>query len=192
MLDYYWYHLNKPMYSDQIAYLPFYLAHSHPLPLSPDEYLPLSLRMWSLWRGWIAVWPSSWMTCCLSWTGALCSTSSAPTTNRCLLLHFPFSFHVKHFKSQSSYTYFATAFTVSNLCVKQIANKLHTAQNPSSLNALRVDFTRIVCSHEHYVTLNLPCSTLSPPASPSPSTSSTTSQVLEQAGKYKATDLIGS
>uniref|UniRef100_A0A8C4IQL0 Dedicator of cytokinesis 6 n=1 Tax=Dicentrarchus labrax TaxID=13489 RepID=A0A8C4IQL0_DICLA len=48
--------------------------------------------------------------------------------------------------------------------------------NPSSLNALRMDFTRIVCSHEHYVTLNLPCSTLSPPASPSPSTSSTTSQ----------------
>lgn len=71
----------------------------------------------------------------------------------------------------------------TNLCVKQIANKLHTAQNPSSLNALRMDFTRIVCSHEHYVILNLPCSTLSPPASPSPSTSSTTSQVLEQAGK---------
>ncbi|XP_068613178.1 dedicator of cytokinesis protein 7-like [Brachionichthys hirsutus] len=59
---------------------------------------------------------------------------------------------------------------------KQIANKLHTAQNPSSLNALRMDFTRIVCSHEHYVILNLPCSTLSPPSSPSPSTSSTTSQ----------------
>lgn len=59
----------------------------------------------------------------------------------------------------------------------QIANKFHTAQNPSSLTALRMDFTRIVCSHEHYVTLNLPCSTLSPPASPSPSTSSTTSQV---------------
>uniref|UniRef100_A0A3Q3R0N4 Dedicator of cytokinesis 6 n=1 Tax=Monopterus albus TaxID=43700 RepID=A0A3Q3R0N4_MONAL len=59
---------------------------------------------------------------------------------------------------------------------KQIANKLHTAQNPSTLNALRMDFIRIVCSHEHYVILNLPCSTLSPPASPSPSTSSTTSQ----------------
>ncbi|XP_012734020.1 dedicator of cytokinesis protein 7 isoform X2 [Fundulus heteroclitus] len=59
---------------------------------------------------------------------------------------------------------------------KQIANKLHTTQNPSSLNALKMDFMRIVCSHEHYVTLNLPCSTLSPPASPSPSTSSTTSQ----------------
>lgn len=65
--------------------------------------------------------------------------------------------------------------------IKQIANKLHTTQNPNALSALRMDFTRIVCSHEHYVILNLPCSTLSPPASPSPSTSSTTSQVLEQA-----------
>ncbi|KAI4895013.1 hypothetical protein NFI96_016225 [Prochilodus magdalenae] len=61
---------------------------------------------------------------------------------------------------------------------KQISNKLHTAQNPSSLTALRMDFMRIVCSHEHYVTLNLPCSSLSPPASPSPSTSSTTSQPI--------------
>uniref|UniRef100_A0A665V450 Dedicator of cytokinesis 6 n=1 Tax=Echeneis naucrates TaxID=173247 RepID=A0A665V450_ECHNA len=34
---------------------------------------------------------------------------------------------------------------------KQIASKLYAAQNPSSLNALRMDFTRIVCSHEHYV-----------------------------------------
>lgn len=70
------------------------------------------------------------------------------------------------------------------LCILQIANKLHTAQNPSSLNALRMDFIRIVCSHEHYVILNLPCSTLSPPASPSPSTSSTTSQVLKRAGRH--------
>uniref|UniRef100_A0A8C1QJ74 Dedicator of cytokinesis 6 n=1 Tax=Cyprinus carpio TaxID=7962 RepID=A0A8C1QJ74_CYPCA len=51
------------------------------------------------------------------------------------------------------------------------------AQTQNSLTALRMDFIRIVCSHEHYVTLNLPCATLSPPASPSPSTSSTTSQV---------------
>lgn len=74
-------------------------------------------------------------------------------------------------------------------CFKQIANKFHTAQNPSSLNALRMDFTRIICSHEHYVTLNLPCSTLSPPASPSPSTSSTTSQVLGQTWKLNMTHL---
>uniref|UniRef100_A0AAQ5Z5U1 Dedicator of cytokinesis 6 n=1 Tax=Amphiprion ocellaris TaxID=80972 RepID=A0AAQ5Z5U1_AMPOC len=60
--------------------------------------------------------------------------------------------------------------------IRSYYKQLHTAQNPSSLNALRMDFTRIVCSHEHYVILNLPCSTLSPPASPSPSTSSTTSQ----------------
>uniref|UniRef100_A0A4W5QYA4 Dedicator of cytokinesis 6 n=1 Tax=Hucho hucho TaxID=62062 RepID=A0A4W5QYA4_9TELE len=60
--------------------------------------------------------------------------------------------------------------------IRSYYKQFHTAQNPSSLTALRMDFTRIVCSHEHYVTLNLPCSTLSPPASPSPSTSSTTSQ----------------
>uniref|UniRef100_A0A8C1H180 Dedicator of cytokinesis 7 n=1 Tax=Cyprinus carpio TaxID=7962 RepID=A0A8C1H180_CYPCA len=46
--------------------------------------------------------------------------------------------------------------------------------NPT-LESLRLDFLRIVCSHEHYVTLNLPFSLLTPPASPSPSVSSATS-----------------
>ncbi|XP_072847710.2 dedicator of cytokinesis protein 6 isoform X6 [Pogona vitticeps] len=59
---------------------------------------------------------------------------------------------------------------------KQINNRLLTTQNPNVLIALRMDFIRIICSHEHYVTLNLPCSGLSPPASPSPSVSSATSQ----------------
>uniref|UniRef100_A0A8C9WMB1 Dedicator of cytokinesis 6 n=1 Tax=Scleropages formosus TaxID=113540 RepID=A0A8C9WMB1_SCLFO len=63
---------------------------------------------------------------------------------------------------------------------KQISNKLQTTPNPSALTALRMDFTRIICSHEHYVTLNLPCSSVTPPASPSPSTSSTTSQAPDQ------------
>ncbi|KAK3532757.1 hypothetical protein QTP86_028126 [Hemibagrus guttatus] len=67
-------------------------------------------------------------------------------------------------------------FNLVRTYYKQISNKLHTTQNPSSLMALRLDFMRIVCSHEHYVTLNLPCATFSPPSSPSPSTSSTTSQ----------------
>uniref|UniRef100_A0A8C4IME4 Dedicator of cytokinesis 7 n=1 Tax=Dicentrarchus labrax TaxID=13489 RepID=A0A8C4IME4_DICLA len=44
--------------------------------------------------------------------------------------------------------------------------------NNPTLESLRLDFLRIVCSHEHYVTLNLPCSLLTPPASPSPSVSS--------------------
>ncbi|KAG7265864.1 hypothetical protein CRUP_016127 [Coryphaenoides rupestris] len=35
--------------------------------------------------------------------------------------------------------------------------------NPDLLSALRMDLTRIVCSHEHYVTLNLPCSHPQPP-----------------------------
>ncbi|KAM9493065.1 dedicator of cytokinesis protein 7 isoform 4-T4 [Clarias gariepinus] len=67
-------------------------------------------------------------------------------------------------------------FNLVRTYYKQISNKLHTTQNPSSLMALRLDFMRIVCSHEHYVTLNLPCATFSPPSSPSPSTSSTASQ----------------
>uniref|UniRef100_A0A8C7F1M0 Dedicator of cytokinesis 7 n=1 Tax=Oncorhynchus kisutch TaxID=8019 RepID=A0A8C7F1M0_ONCKI len=53
--------------------------------------------------------------------------------------------------------------------------KTYWKQNPT-LESLRLDFLRIVCSHEHYVTLNLPCSLLTPPASPSPSVSSATSQ----------------
>ncbi|XP_053355501.1 dedicator of cytokinesis protein 7 isoform X15 [Clarias gariepinus] len=58
---------------------------------------------------------------------------------------------------------------------KQVSTKLYALQNPT-LESLRLDFLRIVCSHEHYVTLNLPCSLLTPPASPSPSVSSVTSQ----------------
>lgn len=58
-----------------------------------------------------------------------------------------------------------------------MATRLQSAPNPALLLTLRMDFTRILCSHEHYVTLNLPCCPLSPPASPSPSVSSTTSQV---------------
>uniref|UniRef100_A0A665UGT9 Dedicator of cytokinesis 7 n=1 Tax=Echeneis naucrates TaxID=173247 RepID=A0A665UGT9_ECHNA len=58
----------------------------------------------------------------------------------------------------------------------RVSTKLYTLQNPT-LESLRLDFLRIVCSHEHYVTLNLPCSLLTPPASPSPSVSSATSQV---------------
>uniref|UniRef100_A0A8C1YRL8 Dedicator of cytokinesis 7 n=1 Tax=Cyprinus carpio TaxID=7962 RepID=A0A8C1YRL8_CYPCA len=54
---------------------------------------------------------------------------------------------------------------------KQVSTKLYALQNPT-LESLRLDFLRIVCSHEHYVTLNLPFSLLTPPASPSPSVSS--------------------
>uniref|UniRef100_A0A673C4Q7 Dedicator of cytokinesis 7 n=1 Tax=Sphaeramia orbicularis TaxID=375764 RepID=A0A673C4Q7_9TELE len=66
-------------------------------------------------------------------------------------------------------------FTLIRAYWKQVSTKLYTLQNPT-LESLRLDFLRIVCSHEHYVTLNLPCSLLTPPASPSPSVSSATSQ----------------
>uniref|UniRef100_A0A8C1H0A1 Dedicator of cytokinesis 7 n=1 Tax=Cyprinus carpio carpio TaxID=630221 RepID=A0A8C1H0A1_CYPCA len=37
---------------------------------------------------------------------------------------------------------------------KQVSTKLYALQNPT-LESLRLDFLRIICSHEHYVTLNL-------------------------------------
>lgn len=64
----------------------------------------------------------------------------------------------------------------------QVSSKLYSLSNPSNLASLRLDFLRIICSHEHYVTLNLPCSLLTPPASPSPSVSSATSQVPRNLG----------
>ncbi|KAF3819773.1 hypothetical protein GH733_015282 [Mirounga leonina] len=67
-------------------------------------------------------------------------------------------------------------FSLIKTCYKQVSSKLYSLPNPSVLVSLRLDFLRIVCSHEHYVTLNLPCSLLTPPASPSPSVSSATSQ----------------
>ncbi|KAM5232985.1 dedicator of cytokinesis protein 6 isoform 11-T11 [Hipposideros larvatus] len=67
-------------------------------------------------------------------------------------------------------------FSLVRAHYKQVASRLQSAPNPAVLLTLRMDFTRILCSHEHYVTLNLPCCPLSPPASPSPSVSSTTSQ----------------
>ncbi|KAM6963295.1 dedicator of cytokinesis protein 7 isoform 10-T10 [Aplochiton taeniatus] len=66
-------------------------------------------------------------------------------------------------------------FTLIKAYWKQVSTKLYALQNPT-LESLRLDFLRIICSHEHYVTLNLPCSLLTPPASPSPSVSSATSQ----------------
>uniref|UniRef100_A0A8C4WTC3 Dedicator of cytokinesis 6 n=1 Tax=Gopherus evgoodei TaxID=1825980 RepID=A0A8C4WTC3_9SAUR len=48
-------------------------------------------------------------------------------------------------------------FSLIRLYYKQLSAA--GAQNPPALVALRVDFLRIVCSHEHYVSLNLPCST---------------------------------
>uniref|UniRef100_H3DL65 Dedicator of cytokinesis 7 n=1 Tax=Tetraodon nigroviridis TaxID=99883 RepID=H3DL65_TETNG len=66
-------------------------------------------------------------------------------------------------------------FTLIRAYWKQVSTKLYALQNPT-LESLRLDFLRIICSHEHYVTLNLPCCLLTPPASPSPSVSSATSQ----------------
>ncbi|KAG8437106.1 hypothetical protein GDO86_007980 [Hymenochirus boettgeri] len=67
-------------------------------------------------------------------------------------------------------------FSLIKTYFKQVSSKLFLQPNPSILVSLRLDFLRIICSHEHYVTLNLPYSLLTPPSSPSPSVSSATSQ----------------
>ncbi|XP_071439283.1 dedicator of cytokinesis protein 7 [Hetaerina americana] len=63
---------------------------------------------------------------------------------------------------------------------KQISAKISSLPDAGSLISLKLDFLRIICSHEHYVALNLPFGTpftpSSAPASPNPSIASSTSQ----------------
>ncbi|KAG8196069.1 hypothetical protein JTE90_007809 [Oedothorax gibbosus] len=51
---------------------------------------------------------------------------------------------------------------------KQMSAKISTLPDSNFLMSLKLDFLRIICSHEHFVTLNLPFGT---PISPSPATS---------------------
>ncbi|KAI0241313.1 Dedicator of cytokinesis protein 7 [Lamellibrachia satsuma] len=60
-----------------------------------------------------------------------------------------------------------------------VSAKVATLQDATTLISLKLDLLRIVCSHEHYITLNLPFGTpLTPsaPSSPCPSIASSTSQ----------------
>nr|CAD7445964.1 unnamed protein product [Timema bartmani] len=63
---------------------------------------------------------------------------------------------------------------------KQMSAKISSLPDAASLVSLKLDFLRIVCSHEHFVALNLPFGTpftpSSAPASPSLSVSSSASQ----------------
>lgn len=135
-------------------------------------------RIWSWWKGSTPAWPSSSMTSCQSWIEALSSLSSKPTGNRYLAIHL-----------QTCYVFYTLSFpmTFYSFC-SQVSTKLYALQNPT-LESLRLDFLRIVCSHEHYVTLNLPFSLLTPPASPSPSVSSATSQVWTPIEKVNSNKL---
>ncbi|XP_074640781.1 dedicator of cytokinesis protein 7-like [Tubulanus polymorphus] len=64
---------------------------------------------------------------------------------------------------------------------RTLSAKILTLGDATPLILLRLDFMRLVCSHEHYVALNLPMSsplvTPSAPASPSPSLTSIASQI---------------
>ena len=61
----------------------------------------------------------------------------------------------------------------------QLADKMRNLADATSLILLKLDFIRIVCSHEHYFPLNLPFGTPLTPSgnssSPTPSISSITS-----------------
>ncbi|OQR75674.1 dedicator of cytokinesis protein 7-like [Tropilaelaps mercedesae] len=72
-------------------------------------------------------------------------------------------------------------FQLIKLYFKYFSSKMYIG--PDMVNhqlfSLRLDFLRIVCSHEHYIPLNLPLapqSLSSPPVSPSPSVNSSSSQ----------------
>ncbi|XP_071850435.1 dedicator of cytokinesis protein 7-like isoform X2 [Apostichopus japonicus] len=60
---------------------------------------------------------------------------------------------------------------------KQVSGKIMALNDPTTLALLKLDFLRIICSHEHYVTLNLPFKSTVASRAPSPtlSISSTTS-----------------
>ncbi|KAK8766565.1 hypothetical protein V5799_006661 [Amblyomma americanum] len=64
---------------------------------------------------------------------------------------------------------------------KQVSAKIQSLPDASSLAALKLDFLRVLCSHEHFVTLNLPFGTPlspSPPTSPCPSIASSQGSVV--------------
>ncbi|XP_078495835.1 dedicator of cytokinesis protein 7 [Ciona intestinalis] len=60
---------------------------------------------------------------------------------------------------------------------QMLTEKMRTLLNtpPGSILQLRLTFLRVICSHEHYVTLNLPFALPPTPSSPSPSIGSTMS-----------------
>ncbi|KAK3891189.1 hypothetical protein Pcinc_004905 [Petrolisthes cinctipes] len=68
---------------------------------------------------------------------------------------------------------------IQNYC-RQMNGKIASLPDAAQLINLKLDFIRIVCSHEHFVALNLPfctpLSAISAPSSPCPSIGSTTSQ----------------
>ncbi|KAJ8040484.1 Dedicator of cytokinesis protein 7 [Holothuria leucospilota] len=54
---------------------------------------------------------------------------------------------------------------------KQVSGKIVALSDPTTLALLKLDFLRIICSHEHYVTLNLPFQSTVASRPPSPTLS---------------------
>ncbi|XP_078656495.1 dedicator of cytokinesis protein 7-like isoform X6 [Branchiostoma floridae x Branchiostoma belcheri] len=68
-------------------------------------------------------------------------------------------------------------FNLIKTYCKQVSGKIASLANATTLTTLKLEFLRIICSHEHFVVLNLPfVAPASRPSSPCPSISSSTSQ----------------
>ncbi|XP_066298679.1 dedicator of cytokinesis protein 7-like isoform X4 [Branchiostoma lanceolatum] len=68
-------------------------------------------------------------------------------------------------------------FNLIKTYCKQVSGKIASLANSTTLTTLKLEFLRVICSHEHFVVLNLPfIAPASRPASPCPSISSSTSQ----------------
>lgn len=61
---------------------------------------------------------------------------------------------------------------------QHIGTKVFSLSNPTSLLNLRLTLLRVVASHEHYISLNLPFGDPPRPPSPTPSVTSTTSSII--------------
>lgn len=76
-------------------------------------------------------------------------------------------------------------FMLVKVYYKQMSAKISSLPDGATLYSLKLDFIRILCSHEHFVALNLafgtPFTWSSAPASPTPSQASSTSQARDKA-----------
>lgn len=78
---------------------------------------------------------------------------------------------------------------------QQMGTKIFNLSSPASLLSLRLTLIRIVVSHEHYITLNLPFIDPPTPSSPTPSIISTTSSIISSvttnvSSQYELTDTM--
>nr|XP_039268691.1 dedicator of cytokinesis protein 7-like [Styela clava] len=69
-------------------------------------------------------------------------------------------------------------FSLLQTYAQQMGMRIYSLQSPASLLNLRLTLIRVVASHEHYITMNLPFAMAPSPSSPTPSVASTTSSII--------------